>query len=100
MCGTPQPPGSSECANCQAASVTRVTADAATPSSLTSTAATGSSGAFQPGQKLGPRYTIIKILGPGGMGAVYQAWDDELGAPVAIKRILAEAFGRGRTAAA
>ncbi|MBP7775858.1 MAG: protein kinase [Acidobacteria bacterium] len=41
-----------------------------------------------PGTKLGTRYTVLKILGRGGMGAVYQAYDDELGVAVAIKTIL------------
>ena len=36
-------------------------------------------GPFQAGQQVGPRYTILKLLGIGGMGAVYQAFDDELG---------------------
>ncbi len=40
------------------------------------------------GRKFGSRYTIIKLLGRGGMGAVYQAWDDELMVSVAIKIIL------------
>lgn len=39
------------------------------------------------GQAFGNRYHIIKLLGIGGMGAVYQAWDDELGVAVAIKTI-------------
>ena len=39
------------------------------------------------GQSLGPRYHIIKLLGVGGMGAVYQAWDAELGVAVALKVI-------------
>ena len=34
---------------------------------------------FQAGDQVGPRYTIIKLLGTGGMGAVYQAFDHELG---------------------
>jgi serine/threonine-protein kinase len=46
---------------------------------------------LQPGRKLGARYTIIKLLGRGGMGAVYQAWDDELQVAVAIKTILPDA---------
>ena len=41
-----------------------------------------------PGTKLGTRYTILKLLGRGGMGAVYQAYDDDLGVAVAIKTIL------------
>ena len=40
-----------------------------------------------PGQGLGDRYHIVKLLGLGGMGAVYQAWDAELGVVVAVKVI-------------
>jgi eukaryotic-like serine/threonine-protein kinase len=39
------------------------------------------------GQSFGHRYHIIRALGVGGMGAVYQAWDAELGVTVAIKVI-------------
>jgi eukaryotic-like serine/threonine-protein kinase len=45
------------------------------------------SGPLEPGQSFGPRYHIIRALGVGGMGAVYQAWDAELGVTVAIKVI-------------
>jgi tetratricopeptide (TPR) repeat protein len=48
-------------------------------------------GPFQPGQNVGSRYTILKLLGAGGMGAVYQAFDHELGTAVAIKVIRAAA---------
>ncbi len=45
------------------------------------------SGPLKLGQSFGARYHIIKILGMGGMGAVYQAWDAELNVAVALKVI-------------
>src|SRR3954469_18287535 len=44
-------------------------------------------GPLHVGQSFGPRYHIIKLLGAGGMGAVYQAWDAELSVAVALKVI-------------
>ncbi len=46
-------------------------------------------GPLEVGQKLG-RYRIIKLLGLGGMGAVYRAWDEELGVGVAVKIVRPE----------
>jgi tetratricopeptide (TPR) repeat protein len=68
-----------------------------TPSGAVPTPRTGLSssggaalGPLAPGQTFGTRYHIIRLLGAGGMGAVYQAWDDELGVAVAIKVIRPE----------
>ena len=47
-------------------------------------------GPLQPGQVFGTRYQIIRTLGIGGMGAVYEAWDAELGVTVALKVIRPE----------
>jgi eukaryotic-like serine/threonine-protein kinase len=42
------------------------------------------------GQNFGSRYHIIRVLGIGGMGAVYQAWDQSLEVAVALKVIRPE----------
>jgi serine/threonine protein kinase/Tfp pilus assembly protein PilF len=57
---------------------------------VTPPAAATDSGPLSPGQQFGPRYHIKRLLGLGGMGAVYQAWDTELGVDVAIKLIRPE----------
>jgi serine/threonine protein kinase/tetratricopeptide (TPR) repeat protein len=56
---------------------------------LTGTAA-AASGPLEAGQSFGHRYHIKKLLGLGGMGAVYRAWDTELSVDVAIKLIRPE----------
>ncbi len=48
-------------------------------------------GFLSPGHNFGPRYHIIRLLGAGGMGAVYQAWDRTLEVAVAIKIIRPQA---------
>jgi len=40
---------------------------------------------LQTGQTLLNRYRIVKLLGQGGFGAVYRAWDVNLAAPCAVK---------------
>ena len=50
-----------------------------------------SSGPLSISQRFG-RYTIVKLLGIGGMGAVYQAWDQELEIVVALKVIRPDAL--------
>ena len=48
---------------------------------------TDASGPLGVGQDFGSRYHIIRLLGAGGMGAVYQAWDKILEVAVAVKVI-------------
>ena len=56
----------------------------------TDTARLADEGPLEVGQVFGTRYRIIKLLGAGGMGAVYQAWDEELACRLAIKVIRPE----------
>ena len=50
----------------------------------------GKTGPLELGREFGKRYHIIKLLGLGGMGAVYQAWDVVLGIVVALKVVRPE----------
>ena len=56
-------------------------------------------GPLEVGSAFGARYHIIRMLGIGGMGAVYQAWDAELGVSVAIKVIRPEVMADASAAA-
>jgi tetratricopeptide (TPR) repeat protein len=66
---------------------------ASDPASTSTRRRTGQFGPLEPGEQFGPRYKILRLLGMGGMGAVYEARDDELNVTVALKVIKIEAGG-------
>jgi eukaryotic-like serine/threonine-protein kinase len=51
---------------------------------------------FRGGELLGARFRIVRLIGQGGMGAVYEAEDLELGGHVALKTVRPEAAGEIR----
>jgi eukaryotic-like serine/threonine-protein kinase len=84
------PPGASFGATTGLAGATAETGTAPTADVATGPAGPGirsGAGPLRVGQSFGPRYHVIKVLGVGGMGAVYQAWDAELNVAVALKVI-------------
>jgi len=103
QCGRPIPPAAEFCTGCgtriaswtptpdgEAATFLPVDTSALRATSLGTSMGTVprfGEGPFRAGDQVGPRYTIIRLLGAGGMGAVYQAFDHELGVGVAIKVI-------------
>ncbi len=66
------------------------TADLGTPPINSASTPVSSATVFTPGTLLAARYQILRILGQGGMGAVYQARDQELDRVIALKVIRPE----------
>src|SRR5436190_7147326 len=48
------------------------------PASTSFVGVTGPTGPLAVGEAFGSRYHVIRLLGIGGMGAVYHVWDAEL----------------------
>ena len=91
----PAPPASDETA--LPSSVPRLSPQAQAPPSASSARSKpsfadslGASAALAEGTEIGQRYKVVKLLGRGGMGAVYRCQDEELQRDVALKVIRPE----------
>ena len=84
---TPVPPTAPSSTADAAGGITIAASSAAPPSPTTPRSASS----LSVGQNFGTRYHIIRLLGVGGMGAVYQAWDQVLEVAVAVKVIRPDA---------
>jgi serine/threonine protein kinase/tetratricopeptide (TPR) repeat protein len=84
-CGSTAPALHGRCAGCGGAPF-----DADTQTLATEITTSGAP-SLRVGQNFGSRYRVLRLLGIGGMGAVYQAWDQTLEVAVALKVIRPEA---------
>jgi serine/threonine protein kinase len=52
---------------------------------------------FAPGVKLAGRYRVVNLIGEGAIGEVYEAYDEALGEPIALKTLHAQVASHGVT---
>ncbi len=88
ICNTPVPTDTNPTASTSKAGLDSSETHLSQPPPGTHSAA-GMSGIpfLRTGETFANRYRIIRLLGAGGMAAVYQAWDESLSAAVALKLI-------------
>ncbi len=82
----------------QASGAAPTQAIATVPTAIREAGGGGGGDQLRPGAVFAGRYEVKEILGAGGMGVVYRAFDRELQEPVAIKTLRPEAMAGGNVA--
>jgi serine/threonine-protein kinase len=82
----------------QASGAAPTQAIASVPTAFREAGGGGGGDQLRPGAVFAGRYDVKEILGAGGMGVVYRAFDRELQEPVAIKTLRPEALAGGNVA--
>jgi serine/threonine-protein kinase len=82
----------------QASGAAPTQAIASVPTAFREAGGGGEGDQLRPGAVFAGRYDVKEILGAGGMGVVYRAFDRELQEPVAIKTLRPEALAGGNVA--
>ena len=90
VCRTSNPPGSLACVSCSNPIDHAHKFDESTAADVPFESDRVPGGSLPPGTVIADRYEILKMLGEGGMGAVYKAMDRELDRMVALKVIRSE----------
>ncbi|MBI1317415.1 MAG: protein kinase [Candidatus Hydrogenedens sp.] len=88
-CSTVNPDGAEKCVQCGAALPRiRIDARAERPPEPKPEEQKAAASQLFPGQTLAGRYTVLALVGRGGMGCIYKVRDNTLGEEVALKTLL------------
>lgn len=94
-CRTPNPAGQASCVRCNTPLPKAASDQARGRASGRGSPGTSRETSFRPGQVVAHRYTVLSLIGTGGMGCIYRVRDNTLNEEVALKTLLPQ-FARDK----